>query len=62
MTHSLKHSKSKYQWFRYDVPKRLQGLAGVTSWRKSLGTSDPHLAAIKRAQLTAYYKAEVHPP
>lgn len=59
MTHSLRHPKSKFQWFRMDVPRRLQALAGTTSWRHSLGTTDPKIAAIKRAQLTAHYKAEV---
>lgn len=42
-----------------DVPKRLMELAGVTSWRKSLGTTDERLAAIKRANLTAHYKGEI---
>jgi integrase len=59
MTHSHKHSKSKNFWFRMDVPKRLQALAGTTSWKQSLGTSDPQVAAITRARLTAHYKGEV---
>jgi integrase len=59
MTHSHKHSKSKNHWFRMDVPERLHALAGKTSWRHSLGTADANVAAIKRAQLTSYYKAEV---
>ena len=42
-----------------DVPARLRGLVGKTSWKHSLGTSDKNIAAIKRADLTAHYKAVV---
>ena len=42
-----------------DVPKHLVHSADTTSWKRSLGTTDKNLAAIKRAELTAFYKAEI---
>lgn len=59
MTHSHKHPKSKFEYFRMDVPKHLVPLVGKTTWRFSLGTTDPDLAAIKRAGWTAHYKTEI---
>lgn len=59
MTRSHEHEKSKNLWFRMDVPERLQALAGTSSWRRSLKTSDPQPADIRRAQLAAFYKGEV---
>lgn len=59
MTHTHRHPKSKFEYFRMDVPKHLVLLAGKTTWRFSLGTTDPQVAEIKRAQWTAHYKAEI---
>lgn len=59
MTHTHKHPKSRMEGFRLDVPKHLVPLVGKTSWKFSLRTTDPALAAIKRAQWTAHYKAEI---
>ena len=59
MTHSHKHPKSKFEHFRMDVPKHLVPLVGKTTWRFSLGTTDPNIAAVKRAQWTAHYKGEI---
>jgi integrase len=42
-----------------DVPARLRPLVGQTSWKHSLGTTDPNLAAKRRAEYIAHYKAEV---
>jgi integrase len=47
------------EWFRLDVPIRLRGLVGKTAWKQSLHTSDKRLAAVKRAELTSFYKAEI---
>ena len=59
MTHSHRKAKSRFEWFRMDVPARHRAKVGKTSWQHSLGTSDPQIAAIKRAEWTARYKAEV---
>ncbi|WP_150125400.1 site-specific integrase [Sphingomonas sp. LM7] len=59
MSYSHRHAKSKNEWFRLDVPHRLRALVGKTSWKCSLGTIDPYFAAIKRAELTAFYHAEI---
>ena len=60
MTHSLKRSRSRFEWFRMDVPKRHQARVGKTSWQESLHTTDQTLAAARRAELSAYYKRFVH--
>ena len=60
MTHSVKRSSSKNEWFRMDVPQRHRARVGKTSWQESLHTIDPTLAAIRRAELSARYKRIVH--
>lgn len=42
-----------------DVPKDVRDLAGTTSWQHSLCTTDPTLAAARRAMCAAQYKTEV---
>jgi integrase len=59
MSHSHRHPKSRNEWFRLDVPARLRGLVGKTSWKHSLQTTDKQVAAVKRAELTSHYKAEI---
>lgn len=59
MTHSLKRAKSRFPWFRMDVPARHRATVGKRSWQHSLETTDPNLAAIRRASYTVQYKAEV---
>lgn len=59
MTHSHRKAKSRFEYFRMDVPARHRAAVGKTSWQHSLETSDPQVAAIKRAEWTAFYKAEV---
>lgn len=59
MTHSHRKAKSRFEYFRMDVPARHRAAVGKTSWQHSLETSDPQIAAIKRAEWTAFYKAEV---
>lgn len=56
MTYSVKRDKSRYEWFRMDVPLRHRARVGKTSWQESLRTTDPGLAAIRRAELSARYK------
>lgn len=59
MSHTHRHPKSRNQWFRLDVPARLQKLVGKTSWKQSLHTADKDIAAIKRAELTSFFRAEI---
>lgn len=59
MTHFHRKAKSRFEYFRMDVPARHRVKVGKTSWQHSLGTTDSQIAAIKRAEWTAHYKAEV---
>ena len=59
MTHFHRKAKSRFEYFRMDVPARHRATVGKTSWQHSLETTDPQIAAIKRAEWTAFYKAEV---
>ena len=46
MNFTLKRPKSKFEYFRMDLPKHLGALISKTTWRFSLGTIDASLAAI----------------
>jgi hypothetical protein len=43
---TVKRPKSKFEYFRMDLPKHLGALISKTTWRFSLGTTDASLAAI----------------
>ena len=59
MSNSHKYPKSKFEWFRMVVLKRHRDRVSKTTWKQSLGTTDPQLAKIRRAELSAYYLFEV---
>ena len=51
------HSLSKNLWFRVAVPARLRERVGKREIKFSLGTSDPDVAKIRRAQGLARWRA-----
>ena len=59
MSHSVKRKKSKIEQFRLVVPKDLISIVGKTEWGCSLRTTDPVVAAVKRAELLAFHKSEI---
>ena len=59
MSHSVKRAKSKIEQFRMTVPKDLRAVVGLSEWTATLNTTDPLVAAHKRAILVAEHKAEI---
>lgn len=52
-------ASSRNAWFRMDVPKDVRDLAAKTAWQHSLNTTDPDLAAQRRAAWSSHYKGKV---
>jgi len=57
MSHSVKRPNSKNEQFRMAVPKDIQHVIGKTAWTQSLRTTDATLAAERRGELVAHFKA-----
>ncbi|MEZ0495132.1 DUF6538 domain-containing protein [Sphingomonas sp. IW22] len=59
MSHSVRRANSRFEQFRMAVPADIRDLVGKREWTHSLETTDPTLAAARRASHSAHYKAEI---